>query len=96
MAKIEEGQNNNEAKAKYYLSKAVHARRDKIWVGDGIVSDIWLPTSPISGKFDVFEWKTPPSTLPMRDNQTAKGEDIIINPSSKEGMHKEVQRRSKD
>ncbi len=90
MAKIEEGQNNDEVKAKYYLSKAVHARRDKIWVGDGIISDIWLPTSPISGKFDIFEWKTPPSALPMKDNQADKGEDIIITPSSKEANNKEI------
>ncbi len=62
MAKIEEGQNNDEGKAREYLSKAVYARQDYAWVGDNIVLDEWQPISPVSGRFDVFEWKVPPSS----------------------------------
>jgi len=63
LAQIEEGQNADEGKARNWLAKAVHAPRDFAWVGDEIISDAWEPISPISGNFDVFEWKTPPSAI---------------------------------
>ncbi|MCF6344212.1 MAG: heme biosynthesis protein HemY, partial [Devosiaceae bacterium] len=63
LAQIEEGQNADEGKARNWLAKAVHASRDFAWIGDGIISDVWEPISPVSGNFDVFEWKTPPSAI---------------------------------
>lgn len=63
MAQIEEGQNNDQGKVRNWLAKAVNAPRDALWVGDGVVSDVWQATSPLSGKFDVFEWKSPPSAV---------------------------------
>jgi HemY protein len=37
----------------------VHAARDPAWTADGFVSDRWMPISPVSGRLDAFEWKTP-------------------------------------
>ena len=34
-------------------------RRDPAWTADGIVSDRWMPVSPVSGRLDAFQWKVP-------------------------------------
>ncbi len=59
MAEIEEGQNADQGKAREWLSRAVKALRDPAWTADGLALDEWLPVSPISGRFDVFEWGVP-------------------------------------
>src|SRR5690606_27653731 len=30
-----------------------------VWTADGVISDIWLPVSPVTGRLDAFEWKVP-------------------------------------
>ncbi|MCS6762253.1 MAG: heme biosynthesis protein HemY [Candidatus Devosia symbiotica] len=59
MAKIEEGQNGDQGKAREWLARAVRAPRDPAWTADGIVSDEWEPVSPVTGRLDAFEWKVP-------------------------------------
>lgn len=59
MAEIEEGQNGDQGKAREWLARAVRAPRDPAWTADGIVSDEWEPTSPVTGRLDAFEWKVP-------------------------------------
>ena len=59
MAEIEEGQNADQGKAREWLGRAVRAPRDPAWTADGLALDEWMPVSPISGKFDVFEWRVP-------------------------------------
>lgn len=59
LADIEEEDVRNQGKIREYLSKAVRAQRDPAWVADGMMFDTWAPVSPISGRFDVFEWKVP-------------------------------------
>jgi HemY protein len=59
MAEIEEGQTGDQGKAREWLARAVRAPRDPAWTADGLVSDEWEPTSPVTGKLDVFEWKVP-------------------------------------
>ena len=59
LADIEEADVRNQGKIREYLSKAVRAQRDPAWTADGMIFDTWAPVSPISGRFDVFEWKTP-------------------------------------
>lgn len=63
MAEIEEGQNGDQGKAREWLSRAVRAPRDPIWIADGITADEWEPTSPVTGKLDAFEWRIPSSNL---------------------------------
>ncbi len=61
MAEVEEGENGDVGKAREWLGRAVRAPRDPAWTADGIVSEEWEPTSPITGKLDAFQWKVPVS-----------------------------------
>lgn len=63
MAEIEEAENGATGKVREWLSRAVRAPRDPIWTADGMVSDVWLPVSPVTGRIDAFEWKTPVERL---------------------------------
>ena len=59
MAEIEEGQNADQGKAREWLARAVRAPADPVWIADGITSDEWEPTSPVTGALDAFEWRVP-------------------------------------
>lgn len=63
MAEIEEGPDGNRGHVREWLSRAVRAPRDPQWTADGYVFPAWAPVSPISGKLDVFEWRTPTAAL---------------------------------
>jgi HemY protein len=63
MAEIEEGQNADQGKAREWLSRAVRAPRDPVWVADGVVSDEWEPVSPVTGALDAFAWRVPLATV---------------------------------
>jgi HemY protein len=63
MAEIEEAENGATGKVREWLSRAVRAPRDPVWTADGVVSDVWLPVSPVTGRIDAFEWKTPVERL---------------------------------
>lgn len=60
MAALEDGEHGDAAAARAWLTRAVHAPRDRAWVADGFVSEHWSALSPISGRLDAFEWKVPP------------------------------------
>ena len=49
-----------------WLARATRAPRDAAWVADGLVSDHWMPVSPITGRLDAFVWTVPPATLGSR------------------------------
>ena len=66
MAEIEEGQNADQGKAREWLSRAVRAPADPVWIADGITSDEWEPVSPITGRLDAFEWRVPVATVQSR------------------------------
>lgn len=59
MARIEEGEFGDKGKVREWLSRALHAKRDPVWMADGVVSHSWLPISPVTGELDQFEWKAP-------------------------------------
>jgi HemY protein len=59
MADIEEADTGDQARIRHWLSRAVRAPRDPVWVADGVVSERWAPMSPVTGRLDAFEWKTP-------------------------------------
>jgi HemY protein len=46
-------------RAREWMARAVHARRDPAWTADGFVSEHWMPVSPVSGRLDAFQWKVP-------------------------------------
>jgi HemY protein len=58
MADIEEAQGDR-GRAREWLARAVKARRDPIWVSDGVASPRWTPVSPVSGDIVPCEWKVP-------------------------------------
>lgn len=63
MAEIEEGETSDAGKAREWLARAVRARRDPVWTADGVTSEEWEPTSPVTGRLDAFEWKVPVSAV---------------------------------
>jgi HemY protein len=76
MAEIEEGQNADQGKAREWLSRAVRAPADPVWIADGITSDEWEPTSPVTGALDAFEWRVPLSTTNGRAEPRAIGDRL--------------------
>ena len=71
MAEIEERQHGDEGRAREWTARAVHARRDPAWTADGIVSDHWMPVSPVTRRLDAFEWKDPVAELGHRNGAGA-------------------------
>ncbi|WP_018183019.1 heme biosynthesis protein HemY [Kaistia granuli] len=63
MAEIEEGPDGNRGHVREWLSRALRAPRDPQWTADGYVFPAWAPISPISGRLDAFEWRTPTAAL---------------------------------
>jgi HemY protein len=49
----------DEGRAREWTTRALHAARDPAWTADGLVSDRWMPVSPVTGRLDAFEWKEP-------------------------------------
>jgi len=63
MAELEETEHGDEGRAREWMTRAVHARRDPAWTADGFVSDRWMPVSPVTGRLDAFQWKEPLAQL---------------------------------
>ncbi len=63
MAEIEEVEHGDDGRAREWMARAVHAARDPAWTADGLVSERWLPVSPVSGQLDAFQWKVPLAEL---------------------------------
>jgi HemY protein len=59
MAEIEQEEHGDAGRARQWMARAVHAAPDPVWTADGVVSDRWLPVSPVSGRLDAFQWKVP-------------------------------------
>ncbi|QEL25277.1 heme biosynthesis protein HemY [Bosea sp. F3-2] len=63
MAELEEAEHGAAGRVREWLARATRAPRDAAWVADGLVSDHWMPVSPITGRLDAFVWTVPPATL---------------------------------
>jgi HemY protein len=59
MAEIEEAEHGETGRVREWLSRALRAPRDPAWTADGLISDVWLPASPVTLRLDAFEWRTP-------------------------------------
>ena len=59
MADIEDRDGGDAGRARQWLARAMTARPDPVWTADGVISDRWLPVSPVTGKLDAFQWKVP-------------------------------------
>lgn len=60
MAELEEKETASMGLVREWLSRASRAERDPVWVADGIVSEMWRPVSPVTGRLDAFVWEKPP------------------------------------
>jgi len=60
MAEIEEREHGDQGKVRAWLTRALAAPRDPVWVADGQVLDRWLPVSPVTGRVGAAEWRVPP------------------------------------
>ncbi|MGN7294934.1 heme biosynthesis HemY N-terminal domain-containing protein [Rhizobium sp. SAFR-030] len=59
LADIEESETGDQGRIRHWMAQALRAPRDPSWVADGVVSERWLPVSPVTGRLDAFEWKRP-------------------------------------
>jgi HemY protein len=66
MAELEELE-GDAGRAREWMARALNAALDPAWTADGIVSDRWLPVSPVTGRLDAFQWKVPVAELGDRD-----------------------------
>jgi HemY protein len=72
MADLEEGENGDKGRAREWLSRAMRATPDPLWVIDGIASPVWTPVSPLTGELGVCEWKVPyESPAPVDESPVA-------------------------
>jgi HemY protein len=58
MADIEEAE-GDVGRSREWMARAMRAAPDPAWTADGVVSEQWLPVSPVTGKLDAFQWKVP-------------------------------------
>ena len=79
MADIEEGEHGDKGRVREWLSKAVHAAADPVWIADGVISDHWAPVSPVSGQLDAYEWKVPPTAL-AKPTVIISENDVLLAP----------------
>jgi HemY protein len=63
MAELEEVEHGDAGRSREWMGRALRAGGDPRWTADGMVSDRWLPVSPVSGKIDAFVWKVPLAEL---------------------------------
>ncbi len=79
LADIEEAETGDQGRIRQWLARAVRAPRDPVWVADGMVSERWLPFSPVTGRLDAFEWRPPVERAegPLIEDH---GEDIPVMP----------------
>ena len=63
MSDLEQAEHGSTGKGREWLARATRAPRDPAWIADGIVSDHWLPISPVTGRLDAFVWQAPPDVL---------------------------------
>ncbi|MCI0467331.1 MAG: heme biosynthesis protein HemY, partial [Beijerinckiaceae bacterium] len=59
MAEIEEAEHGESGYIREWLARASRAPRDACWVADGVMTDQWMPASPVTGRLGAFVWKRP-------------------------------------
>lgn len=79
LADIEEAETGDQGRIRHWMGQALKAPRDPAWVADGHVSEHWMPISPVTGRLDAFEWKTPFDQLsgPIEEGSVSDGERAL-------------------
>src|SRR5919112_412508 len=63
MSDLEQAEHGSTGRGREWLARATRAPRDPAWIADGVVSDHWMPISPVTGRLDAFVWQAPPDVL---------------------------------
>jgi len=63
MAELEEQDGGDIGRSREWMTRALTAQRDPAWTADGLVSNSWMPVSPVTGRLDAFEWRIPIADL---------------------------------
>jgi HemY protein len=66
MAQLEERESGNIGRAREWMARAVTAALDPAWTAEGLVSETWMPASPVTGRLDAFQWRVPVAELTSR------------------------------
>ena len=82
LADVEEATTGDATRVRHWLQCALRAPRDPAWVADGYVSEEWAPVSPVTGKFDAFEWKRPARQLDGPAIEAGEALDALPAPGS--------------
>lgn len=79
LADIEEAETGDQGRIRHWMGQALKAPRDPAWVADGHVSERWMPISPVTGRLDAFEWKTPFDQLsgPIEEGSVSDAERAL-------------------
>lgn len=79
LADIEDADTGDQGRIRHWMNQALKAPRDPAWTADGVTSPEWLPVSPVTGKLDAFEWKTPVSEWqgPIENGAVNPAEEAI-------------------
>ncbi|MDX3927575.1 MAG: heme biosynthesis protein HemY [Shinella sp.] len=79
LADIEDAETGDQGRIRHWMNQALKAPRDPVWTADGVVSQEWIPVSPVTGKLDAFEWKTPVNQLggPVEEGSANPAEEAI-------------------
>ncbi|QEE08266.1 tetratricopeptide repeat protein [Bartonella kosoyi] len=85
LADIEEAQGNNQGAVRQWLSLALRAERDPVWMCEGSIFSSWSAVSPISGRLGCFEWKAPPRVPSL----TLEAVNIVPKKQDKENVVEE-------
>ncbi|HTV32856.1 MAG TPA: heme biosynthesis HemY N-terminal domain-containing protein [Methylocella sp.] len=76
MAEIEDAEHGASGFARDWLARATRAPRDAAWVAGSVISNRWMPASPVTGKLDAFAWRKPDEWL----SSDSASEDAIFRP----------------
>jgi HemY protein len=63
MARIEAAEHGDTGRVREWMARAVHAAHDPAWTADGVIAENWMPTSPVTGRLDAFQWRVPVADL---------------------------------
>ncbi|HSX73813.1 MAG TPA: heme biosynthesis HemY N-terminal domain-containing protein, partial [Shinella sp.] len=79
LADIEDAETGDQGRIRHWMNQALKAPRDPAWTADGITAPEWRAVSPVTGRLDAFEWKTPVSPLdgPIEEGSTAAVDEAI-------------------
>ena len=78
LAELEEEEHGDVGRAREWMSRALNAARDPAWTADGLISDRWMPVSPVTGRLDAFEWRVPLAELAAAGSMIEDAEEASV------------------